>query len=235
MDAEIQQAQWINGRRVVFCSRLDCHKAVGLMPYTIHGSLAVYCSQECVDAVIEQTTGRKHRVKVANPDFPGTGIVKHVCDNCGKRLTLTWRGRDGEYCSKNCMDAKEKSVDQATETEEQTPAPTEPKENTNVSNGTTTAKAKKTAKKGKATAAKGKAKVAKTASNHDGTIKTLVKDNPCRPDTFCFAQVEACMKSKRLSEAQKRLDASKLNPNKRRLETAWLEKQKYIKVTYDSK
>jgi hypothetical protein len=55
-------------------------------------------------------------------------------------------------------------------------------------------------------------------------IQFKAKENPCREGTFCHAQIEAVRKAngKTVADAQRILDASKLNPSKRRIEIAWL-------------
>lgn len=97
----------------------------------------------------------------------------------------------------------------------------------------------KPAKSAAKTAAKAPAKKAEKAekaarTTEDRKIVALVslkdKDKLPREGTFCYAQTEAALKSKTVSEAQAKLDASGLNPNKRRIEIAWLTKQKYIKI-----
>jgi hypothetical protein len=65
----------------------------------------------------------------------------------------------------------------------------------------------------------------------DREIKALKKKNELREGTFCFAQVNAALSSKTVSEAQAKLDKDKKNPKPgRRIEIAWLAKQGYIKV-----
>lgn len=84
---------------------------------------------------------------------------------------------------------------------------------------------------------KAKAKAAaKKATVHgdDRAIKPLVKpaDNPCKPGTFCWAQVHAALNSKTVAEARKKLAADKRNPTpKRCIEIAWMVGKKFIKVT----
>jgi hypothetical protein len=81
------------------------------------------------------------------------------------------------------------------------------------------------------------AKKAAAASNGGGgrslddvAIRPLVKQNPCREGSFCYAQVDAALTSKSVAEAQKKLDKSGLNPNGRRIEIAWLVSKGYIKT-----
>lgn len=49
-------------------------------------------------------------------EFGDAAIVRHVCDRkgCGKPVTLGWKGRDGEYCSNECL--KSERVKMTTET-----------------------------------------------------------------------------------------------------------------------
>lgn len=91
----------------------------------------------------------------------------------------------------------------------------------------------KATKEAKAPAKKaaGKSNGAAGKGNLDNyTIKVLAKKNELREGTFCHAQLEAAMKSKTVAEAQKKLDASGNNPNKRRIEIAWLVKKGFIQV-----
>lgn len=98
--------------------------------------------------------------------------------------------------------------------------------------------AKKTAAKKAAKAAKpakaAKAKVEKTPRVvEDRKIKALVtlkSEGLPREGSFCYGQVESIIGSKTVSEAQAKLDKSKLNPNGRKLEVAWLVKQGYLQV-----
>jgi hypothetical protein len=97
--------------------------------------------------------------------------------------------------------------------------------------------AKKTAKnavttKVKATVTK-KADKAPRAAAADRKIKALVtlkSESLPREGSFCYGQVEAIIGSKTVSEAQAKLDKSKLNPSGRKLEVAWLVKQGYLSV-----
>ncbi len=65
----------------------------------------------------------KKAVKVPATDFGNSGVTRHICDNdtCRKPLKLTWKGRNGEYCSNECLKIAEgigdKTMTEATETE----------------------------------------------------------------------------------------------------------------------
>lgn len=100
-------------------------------------------------------------------------------------------------------------------------------------------KAKKAAKGPK----DAKIKAAKSSANGAGGggrldkktvhITSKIKnENPLREGTFCHAQVEAVRKAdgKTVEVAQQKLDASGSNPNKRRIEIAWLVKNGFITV-----
>lgn len=91
------------------------------------------------------------------------------------------------------------------------------------------AKAEKPAKAAKA------AKVDKAPRvTEDRKIKALVtmkSEGLPRVGSFCYGQVQAVIGSKTVSEAQAKLDKSGLNPNKRKLEVAWLTKSGFIQVS----
>ena len=97
------------------------------------------------------------------------------------------------------------------------------------------AKEKKAVKKG-ATKAAAPAKSGKAKSNGAGRsldshiIVAKAKENKLREGSFCQAQVAALQAcdGKTVADAQKKLDASGKNPNKRRIEVAWATKQGYI-------
>jgi hypothetical protein len=85
-------------------------------------------------------------------------------------------------------------------------------------------------------APKAKAKKAATtpADEDTRTITPLIKatSNPCKPASFCYAQVHAVLTSKTLAEARRKLAADPRNPTKTRsLELGWLVKKKFIKVS----
>ncbi len=61
-------------------------------------------------------------------------------------------------------------------------------------------------------------------------LVTLKSEGLPREGSFCYGQVEAIIGSKTVSEAQAKLNKSKLNPNGRKLEVAWLVKQGYLQV-----
>jgi hypothetical protein len=64
----------------------------------------------------EENQQKHHRkepkeVKIKAEDFGDAGIIRRFCDNCGNPITLSWRGRRGEYCSNACLNSeKEKSA-----------------------------------------------------------------------------------------------------------------------------
>lgn len=93
-------------------------------------------------------------------------------------------------------------------------------------------KTTKIARKSSGRTATASAKVARTRSLDNKVIVFKAKENPCREGTFCHAQVEAARRAngKTVADAQKYLDATKLNPNGRRIEVAWLQKQGLITV-----
>jgi hypothetical protein len=65
----------------------------------------------------------------------------------------------------------------------------------------------------------------------DRKIKALIKTNPLREGSFCYAQVQAILGAKTVSEAQAKLDKDKANPNQgRKLEVGWLVKKEFISV-----
>jgi hypothetical protein len=43
-------------------------------------------------------------MQVPHPDFGGSGVMMHLCDNprCRKPIRLRWKGSVGEYCSNKC-------------------------------------------------------------------------------------------------------------------------------------
>ncbi len=66
-------------------------------------------------------------------------------------------------------------------------------------------------------------------STSTSIIRPLIKKNPLKPGSFCFAQVQAVLTSKTVAEAQRKLAADKKNPSrKRQLETAWLRRMNFI-------
>lgn len=102
------------------------------------------------------------------------------------------------------------------------------------------AKAEKPAKAAKAEKPVKAAKAPKAAKaeraprvTEDRKIKALVKfkDLGLREGTFCYAQVQAALSSKTVSEAQAKLDTDKANPTPgRKLEVSWQVKKGYISV-----
>lgn len=64
-------------------------------------------------------------------------------------------------------------------------------------------------------------------------IVPLIKPsaNPCKPGTFCFAEVAAALASKTVAEAKAKLAGDKHNPTpERHIEIAWMTKKGYIKT-----
>lgn len=95
----------------------------------------------------------------------------------------------------------------------------------------TSIEAKSEAKK----TAKPKAKKASGNRVSDDTkivaLKTA-KDIKSAEGTFCHAQIVACLQSKTVGEARKKLAAMKENPTKQRgLEAAWVAKSGYIRLS----
>jgi hypothetical protein len=93
---------------------------------------------------------------------------------------------------------------------------------------------KKAELKGKKSAAELKAAREERERKLDALlIQPLIKPstNPCKPGTFCFAQVAAALTSKTVVEAKQKLAANKENPTpERHIEIAWMVKKGYIKT-----
>ncbi len=125
-------------------------------------------------------------VKVKAEEFGGAGVYRHYCDNpaCEGPITVSWKGRRGEYCSNDCLKTEKEKDRQMTteETTETSPiaagAPAAKK-----AKGKSAKKAAPTAKKSavKKTAAPAAKKAASAASGDrvtyakDGVIKVLKK------------------------------------------------------------
>jgi len=121
-------------------------------------------------------------MKIAAQDFGNSGIVRNICDRCHAPITpttLLWRGRKGDYCSRECRrEAEEKDdITQAAEAIDEfeevlKPEVLEPEESSPIA--ATPAKPKKGKAKGKkavtkaAPAAKKTAKPAKAANGTRG-------------------------------------------------------------------
>jgi hypothetical protein len=121
-------------------------------------------------------------MKVDSETFPGAGLQRHVCDNCRKPIVIAWTGRDGEYCSNNCLKQAELK-ESTTMTDETTGTATQ----TATENG---APKKKAAKKG---TAKGKAKASpKKKAAKKGEAKGTRK----RGTTSVKARVQALLERK---------------------------------------
>lgn len=102
------------------------------------------------------SSAREGGVQVKAEEFGGAGVYRSYCDNpaCGGPITVSWRGRRGEYCSNKCLKT-EKENTMTTETEETSASP--------IAAGapaTKKGKAKKTAPAAKKSAAKASAKTA---------------------------------------------------------------------------
>jgi predicted transcriptional regulator len=94
-------------------------------------------------------------MKVPHSDFGGAAVAQLICDraSCRKPITLKWTGRDGEYCSNNCLKAVEVNGEAMTTTEDG-----------NTATATATASSPITAGKAKAKKTVGKAAPAKKAA-----------------------------------------------------------------------
>jgi hypothetical protein len=101
-------------------------------------------------------------MKIAAQDFGNSGIVRNICDRCHAPITpttLLWRGRKGDYCSRECRrEAEEKDdMTQAAEAIDEfeevlKPEVLDPEESSTIA--AAPAKAKKGKAKGKKTVAK---------------------------------------------------------------------------------
>ena len=49
-------------------------------------------------------------MKVPATDFGSSGVTRRICDRraCGLPIALGWKGRNGEYCSNQCLKMSEK-------------------------------------------------------------------------------------------------------------------------------
>lgn len=150
--------------------------------------------------------------EVIAQEFGSAAIVRHLCDRveCGKPVTLGWKGRQGEYCSNNCLKLAEHASasnhSRKSQGESMTTAEIEVEENDATTDATPVTTPKKAIKQKKAVAKKAVAKkaapaakkaVAKKAAaatnghasdrqtiNNRRTIKLLKKASPCRPGTL---------------------------------------------------
>jgi hypothetical protein len=90
----------------------QCSRSIGAVSYTVRDREGEYCSAACRDTAVP-ASGRKGKMKVKAKEFGGAPVQRHLCDNCGIPIVFAVRGRDGEYCSNRCFEAKERKDDMA--------------------------------------------------------------------------------------------------------------------------
>jgi hypothetical protein len=69
-------------------------------------------------AAARASPAREAGVDVKAEEFGGAGVYRRYCDNpaCEGPITVSWRGRRGEYCSNDCLKTeKDKTMTTATE------------------------------------------------------------------------------------------------------------------------
>ena len=68
----------------------------------------------------ERVEAQKENVKVLAKEFGGAEVYRHYCDNpaCKGPITVSWKGRRGEYCSNNCLKTEKEKNIMADETNE---------------------------------------------------------------------------------------------------------------------
>jgi hypothetical protein len=79
-----------------------------------------YVKQDERQEAAERVEERKENVKVQAKEFGGAEVYRRYCDNsaCKGPITVSWKGRRGEYCSNNCLKTEKEKNIMADETNE---------------------------------------------------------------------------------------------------------------------
>ena len=157
------------------CALPGCANFVGVHPRIIMGdSRTQYCSDACASIAWEDRKKRKRPASASAeegaqetmerpaPEFGDSGVVRKFCDRDGCRnpVLLSWRGRNGEYCSNACYKLNEEENEMTATEETTTAAPAAEKP---IAAGKPPAPAKKKGKKTTSAAKKTAPAAKKTA------------------------------------------------------------------------
>lgn len=79
-------------------------------------------ADERQEAAERAEAAREENVKVKASEFGGAEVYRRYCDNpaCKAPITVSWKGRRGEYCSNNCLKTEKEKNIMADETNETT-------------------------------------------------------------------------------------------------------------------
>lgn len=199
--AKVEAANATAGSSTRICARDGCSQPLGPVSWRMYGESADYCSRSCMETVQAEQEQRKHRkrrvttelpqrqeggegtiVEVPATDFGAAGVVRQVCDRpgCGRPLgvqldgsvALSWKGRDGVYCSNRC-----KKIAESIKRKEENMTSSDTAAATAVEKPITTAEPHVPK-----APAKGKAKIAKIAKSKAPKAKAKDSDRAVRLD-----------------------------------------------------
>jgi len=175
------------------CTREGCGNPI-ITAYRVAGLPEEYCSRACLEEVLNAKlqpakpkkqagpTKQEDAVKDIAKEFGDANLVRHICDRpgCGKPVTLLWKGRDGEYCSNNCLKLSERKegvnkVTEATAAVEATESPVTAGKTKTTKTAKTKKKVAPAAKKKVAAKAKTK-KAAAAAATSNGDLRETINN-----------------------------------------------------------
>jgi hypothetical protein len=124
-------------------------------------------------------------MKTPHPEFGGAGVMQEICDraSCCKPITLAWPGREGRYCSNECLEAVEIEGELMTTTENGNTATTATPVAPPIVAGKPTAKKKTAAPAKKAPAKKTAAPAKKAAPVKKAAVKKAASNGEYAPRT----------------------------------------------------